>query len=403
MSVYYKNIPNIEDTDEDTGPSGNNGGLWGLDKTLPLYFVEHNSTIELFDQLTYNKDTIDKLNQLGLNIYLDEPLVSYNAKRQDWDNVSMFSEFIGNEDPVDLRAKELDSIEKLISTNKLTNVTVHTCDYDVVKYYPHYSNKMKLRTNDRFVKRRFRPKYHKVMSLSPLTKKFINLNWRYVAHRHLIASYLNEKSSYISWPHKKSIDFLKKPLWVNNSELLDRITKKTNTLYKQSPKTLDIPMRTPLPDLPEQGLKASDQDSAGYPRYAPHDIEPYSELLGSILRMLFENSFVVVVSESRFAQPTANFSEKTLKAIIHHKPFILVAPPHTLKYMREEFGFKTFSDFWDESYDEEEIHSERMKKIFDIIDDIENKPLKELEEIYTQMKEIIKYNFNIVNQNHEDD
>ena len=402
MSVYYKNIPNIEDT---SGP-GVNDGLWGLDKTLPLYFVEHNSTIELFDQLTYNKDTIDKLNQLGLNIYLDEPLVSYNAKRQDWDNVSMFSEFIGNEDPVDLRAKELDSIETLISTNKLTNVTVHTCDYDVVKYYPHYSNKMNLRTNDRFVKRRFRPKHHKVMSLSPLTKKFINLNWRYVAHRHLIASYLNEKSSYLSWPHKKSIDFLKKPLWVNNSELLDRITKKTNTLYKQSPKTLDIPMRTPLESLSEQELKLIiDQDSAGYPR-DPQNVhkDNWDKIFGklgrnNILRMLFENSFVAVVSESRFAQPTANFSEKTLKAIIHHKPFILVAPPHTLKYMREEFGFKTFSDFWDESYDEEEIHSERMKKIFDIIDDIENKPLKELEEIYTQMKEIINYNFNIVNQN----
>ena len=107
---------------------------------------------------------------------------------------------------------------------------------------------------------------------------------------------------------------------------------------------------------------------------------------------MYNDSFVAIVSESRFAQPTANFSEKTLQVILNKKPFILLAPPFTLKYLKENFGFKTFDKFWDESYDEEVIHIERMKKIFSIIDDIQNKPISELQDIYMQMKEIIDHN-----------
>ena len=75
----------------------------------------------------------------------------------------------------------------------------------------------------------------------------------------------------------------------------------------------------------------------------------------------------------------------------YRKPFILVAPPHTLKYLKED-GFQTFSDFWDESYDEEEDHLERIFKILEVIDYINSKPIEDLQKIYDQMHEILEHN-----------
>ena len=81
-----------------------------------------------------------------------------------------------------------------------------------------------------------------------------------------------------------------------------------------------------------------------------------------------------------------------MQAIMHKLPFVLVAPPLTLKYIKEA-GFRTFDEFWDESYDEETIHSKRMLKIFGVIDYINSKTLHELQVIIERMAEILNHNF----------
>jgi hypothetical protein len=117
----------------------------------------------------------------------------------------------------------------------------------------------------------------------------------------------------------------------------------------------------------------------------------------NIIATLHNKSFVSIVNESRFAQPTGNYSEKVLHAVYLQHPFILVAPPYTLKYMREQ-GLKTFSDFWDESYDEESIHSVRMAKILKLIDYIGSKSLEELEQLRLEMEPVLKYNLGLLKQ-----
>jgi len=79
------------------------------------------------------------------------------------------------------------------------------------------------------------------------------------------------------------------------------------------------------------------------------------------LKIFYNDCFVDIVTESRYAQPTGNYSEKVYQPMFHKKPFVLVAPPHTLRYLKEQ-GFKTFDKFWDESYDKEENHQERIFK-----------------------------------------
>ena len=58
-------------------------------------------------------------------------------------------------------------------------------------------------------------------------------------------------------------------------------------------------------------------------------------------------------------------------------------------------GFKTFSEFWDESYDNETDHQKRFIKIFEIIDYIESLSIEECKDMYVRMDEILKHNYSV--------
>jgi hypothetical protein len=65
----------------------------------------------------------------------------------------------------------------------------------------------------------------------------------------------------------------------------------------------------------------------------------------------------------------------------------------------KEAGYKTFDKWWDESYDEEENHMLRLKKIVDIIDWIETLSYDRLFEIYQDMLPILEYNLRVAVDN----
>jgi hypothetical protein len=73
------------------------------------------------------------------------------------------------------------------------------------------------------------------------------------------------------------------------------------------------------------------------------------------------------------------------------KPFIVVAPPKTVEYIKS-LGFKTFGDFWDESYDDEYDHSERLAKIFKLIDGLNECSIDNLKNVYNRMLPILEHN-----------
>ena len=88
------------------------------------------------------------------------------------------------------------------------------------------------------------------------------------------------------------------------------------------------------------------------------DIDPKWDM--NFYNSLLE-SFVGIVTETRFAQPTGNLSEKTIHTIHCKRPFVLVAPPFTLQYMHK-LGYKTFDKWWSEDYDTTTDHFKRMEK-----------------------------------------
>lgn len=107
-----------------------------------------------------------------------------------------------------------------------------------------------------------------------------------------------------------------------------------------------------------------------------------------------QRSGVQLVVESVMEYPYPYFTEKTWKSIMYSRPFILASTPRSLQRIKD-FGFKTFHDFWDESYDNIENTSERICAIADIIEKIANLPLLQVKALVEETVPILEHNINI--------
>lgn len=106
---------------------------------------------------------------------------------------------------------------------------------------------------------------------------------------------------------------------------------------------------------------------------------------------LSEKSFCTLVTETRYLSQFPNFSEKTLKPILAHRPFLLAAPVGTLQLLRK-LGFATFPELWDESYDGIDDHAKRSQAIMKICKSIVNTPKQDLEHILASVREKLEHN-----------
>jgi hypothetical protein len=128
---------------------------------------------------------------------------------------------------------------------------------------------------------------------------------------------------------------------------------------------------------------------------------------------IWDDAFLQIVSESRtyphhIKVVTGNspdielefksdyFTEKTTKAIASNMPFVIIGVSGILKRLHK-IGFKTFGEFWDESYDDIEDYSERFEKIKQIINWVASKDLNELTDIYNKMIPIFEHNKRVLN------
>lgn len=104
-----------------------------------------------------------------------------------------------------------------------------------------------------------------------------------------------------------------------------------------------------------------------------------------------KEAFVNIVTETRYASPTVYISEKSLKPMAVWRPFIMLASPGTLRFLRN-LGFKTFHEFWDESYDDIIDNTARFEAVYDIVQSILQKSHAELEEMLHNMLPILDHN-----------
>ena len=104
------------------------------------------------------------------------------------------------------------------------------------------------------------------------------------------------------------------------------------------------------------------------------------------------HSLIYVPTETVYFGRRTHLTEKTFKAIAQGMPFVLVAPSHSLEYLRE-YGFKTFGDIWDESYDLEINDHERLRKITELLRDIDGLSSREKTQIWQACLPRVQHNW----------
>jgi hypothetical protein len=358
---------------------------------------------EVLENLKYSNDTIDYLNREGLKIFLQEIIFCDFGERKtlvakpEWikhSNQVTYSDikfnFLYDNTKDDIYCFEFESIKAFVEKNKLTNVSVYTCENNTrdvfQKIYPEFkifsANSWTTSYNSNHINDRltFSTDYNLI------EKKFMSLSLRYEINKHIVSLYLLEKNSEMSW-HENSREWdivTAAPLEYLNSELPFDITqwKISNPsryqLLKNNSETLK--QKCPLMlNCEKQKLEKQNRMRCGTEVSSPVDVH--------------QKTFCYVVCETKYGQPFGYFSEKVLDSMTFLRPFILVSTPNSLKYLKMH-GFKTFDRWWDESYDQEEDHEKRILKIFDVIDYIDSLSIDQLKQIIQEMNNVLIHNKN---------
>jgi hypothetical protein len=83
----------------------------------------------------------------------------------------------------------------------------------------------------------------------------------------------------------------------------------------------------------------------------------------------FYNQFQIeIVAETMCAGTTFFPTEKTFRPMVGRRPFLVFGPTNFLNNLRE-LGFRTYSECWDESYDQYQ-DQERWNRMQSVIEDI---------------------------------
>lgn len=106
---------------------------------------------------------------------------------------------------------------------------------------------------------------------------------------------------------------------------------------------------------------------------------------------LNSRAFLHLVTETVFYDNKLHLTEKIFKPIVSKQPFMLVAAPGNLAYLRS-YGFKTFDRWWDESYDNEPDHDKRICMIVNEIEKIAKLSNTQIKDMHQEMIEILEYN-----------
>ena len=202
------------------------------------------------------------------------------------------------------------------------------------------------------------------------SRVFISFNNLYLKKRsyrlNLVARLLEkslDQSGYISLPPQNLKENVKKELFSKDC-LLSVESKKIvyNNLYTKTPKLII--------DTEDHNGELSANGN-----------------LDTLTQALFH-----VVTETVYYDKKLHLTEKIFKPIASRRPFLLVAAPGNLAYLKS-YGFKTFDRWIDESYDLEPNHDKRISLIVQEIERLCQMPKAELDRIYQEMWAVLDYNF----------
>ena len=368
LSNYSKNFLHIH----------NMGSLLSLENTVLSdadieYCNKNGLEIFLTEQIIFLCcDTLPKINFVSFE-YTEEIKKSFIPNFQDC--------------KYSIKSLELNSCKEFIKNNKLNNVTICISNTDPENLLDHYN--LNIVRKDPFLQAISKiNKIKKNQPPSTINTKFWCGNWRYEPHRHIIAAYLTTVDSKLSWYFDGNVEAIDQFYWFKleswktlyptyYNKLITGIENLNKNHYYID---LNNNKRTLTNTTPDMTLRADKEGN--HPSFESQTHEE-----------LYQDTFCSIINLSSFAVPFPTYDEKVLNAIINYRPFILVGPPGSLALMKND-GFKTFSEFWDESYDDELDHDKRLAKLLTLVHSILNKSIEELRTMYQQMRPIVEHNKN---------
>ena len=364
-ALYYANIPYQKKTVKTwLGPHRQL-----INDTAPYFLYTGTGWIDKLPTWYPPVKTANKLKKKQINFYLYEPAVFYD-NRVPALNRSHYHEFIDN-DVTHIRCQEFDAIDKWARKNEF-NVRVVTCDRNsslLKEFYPNID----IVCRDVFIRGLFNTN-SQIATQKDISKKFYCFNWRYTFHRHAAAAFCTDLDCDFSWPFVVKESDIEECNWLTSGV---------------------VPIRAKT-QLLNEGKFIVDKD------FGKVEVEvggvscPYTDWQPMLNHNKDLNKyFCGIITETRYAQPFPNISEKVLNAVATSTPFVLMAPPKSLEYMKE-LGFKTFDRWWSEDYDAVENHEQRLYAIKDVLDFINNKTIEELKVIYDEMEEVLSHNLNVL-------
>ena len=105
------------------------------------------------------------------------------------------------------------------------------------------------------------------------------------------------------------------------------------------------------------------------------------------------DSVIYVPTETVYFGQRLHLTEKTFKAIALEMPFILVAPQHSLEYLRS-YGFETFEPYIDESYDTIADPIARIERVTQILLEIQARSAAAKISLFKSLLPIVEHNYN---------
>lgn len=182
---------------------------------------------------------------------------------------------------------------------------------------------------------------------------------------------------------------------------LGLIEKSFVSFYAHDPESPNVSFASILnmPELSYYGISSEDIDN--FCKKLPLTLDGQTNIVDmcedrdSATRPYYQNSLVSIITETNYNQPEVTLTEKSFKPIKEKHPFIIVGVPHVIKAMRN-LGYKTFSEFWSEDYDEIQDPRARMQRILSICDEIGKWSIDQQLEFKRKVKPILEYNWQIL-------
>jgi hypothetical protein len=151
-------------------------------------------------------------------------------------------------------------------------------------------------------------------------------------------------------------------------------------------------------------LQIGNKDVENFMAKLPLEIDGETEIqrmcgdFDAAARPFYQNSLVSIITETNFELTELTATEKTWKPAKEKHPFIMVGTAGALRTLRE-FGFQTFDDFWDESYDEIEDPKRRLFEIVKVCKEIASWTPEQILDFKRRVKPIVDHNFKVLTTN----